>query len=77
MTERVTVRYQNGVFVPLDPIDLPEQEYVIDIDVPHASSEGHSALVAWQAVYEGLSPEELDEVERLILDRTDFMEQEE
>ena len=62
--------YCNGVFTPLEPANLPENQRVrLKIDVTPIE-EPDESLLAWQQVYSGLLEEEISEVERVALDRT-------
>lgn len=73
MKQTIEAVYKNGVLTPLEPLSLPDDQRVrITIDLPE-SEEARKALRAWQEVYDGLSDEEVDEVERIALDRTRFM----
>lgn len=68
--------YRKGVLTPLEPLELPEDEHVmITVHVP-MPEEPDEALLAWQQVYAGLSEEDVVEVERIALDRSHFMRQE-
>ena len=68
--------YANGVFTPLESLDLPERQRVA-ITVRLLNAEGpDEALEAWQRVYEGLADESITEIERIALDRSHFMRQE-
>lgn len=68
--------YENGVLTPLESLDLPERQRVtIIIHVPAAEG-ADDALGAWQQVYEGLSDQDIAEIERIALDRSHFTRQE-
>lgn len=68
--------YEKGVLTPLDSLDLPERQRVtIIIRVPAAEGPDE-ALEAWQQVYEGLSDQDIAEIERIALERSYFMRQE-
>jgi len=72
MDTLVEAVYEHGVFRPEEPVDLPEGERV---SLRVSRQEAHTAakkLRAWQRVYEGLTPEEVDDLERIALDRTRF-----
>ena len=76
MEQVVEAIYENGVFTPLEPLDLPErQRLLITIRLP-AAEDPDQALKAWQQVYEGLSEQEVAEIESISLDRDHFMRQE-
>lgn len=72
MTQTVEAIYEDGVLKPLTPLQLPEHQRVsVTIeDLPESPEEG---LKAWGQVYEGLSDEEIAELETIILDRSNFM----
>ena len=76
MEQVVDAIYENGVFTPLESLDLPErQRLLITIRLP-ATEDPDQALKAWQQVYEGLSEQEVAEIESISLDRDHFMRQE-
>ncbi len=72
MSQHIEAIYEDGVLKPLQPLQLPEHQRVkVTIDEMPESPE--DALKAWQRVYEGLSDEEIAELEAIILDRSNFM----
>ena len=65
--------YSNGVFTTLETPSLPENQHArltIPVSTPEEPEED---LLAWQQGYAGLSEDDIAEVERVVLDRTDFM----
>lgn len=63
--------YENGIFRPirLDPVDIAEGQRVrITVD----DSAQPEALRLATNVYEGLPPGDIDEIERIALDRGSF-----
>ena len=75
MERVVEAVYENGVFTPLDPLNLPEHVRVqITVQIPSAEAP-EDALQAWRQVYEGLTEEDASAVERIALDRRKFMRQ--
>jgi predicted DNA-binding antitoxin AbrB/MazE fold protein len=65
--------YEDGVLKPLGALDLPEHQRVrVTVDVA-ADERPDEALRAWQAVYDGLAEEDVDEVEAIAFDRRHFM----
>jgi predicted DNA-binding antitoxin AbrB/MazE fold protein len=65
--------YEDGVLKPLgDPGLTEHQRVVLEIQLPSKAGE-ESALEAWQRVYEGLSEEEIAEVEAIALNRSGFL----
>lgn len=63
--------YENGIFRPVEepPSDLSEGQHV-HLTVQLKSPEEILELAA--QVYKGLAEEEIDEIERIALDRRDF-----
>lgn len=72
MKQFVDAVYEGGVFRPLAPLDLPPGERVrVEIEVqPKVDVEEILALA--HEVYEGLTAEEIAEMEKVILDRSNF-----
>ena len=68
--------YEHGVLTPLEPLDLPERQRVIITIHGPAPESPDETLKAWHRVYEGLSEEEVAQVEAIALDRSRFMRQE-
>ena len=65
--------YSNGVFTTLETPSLPENQHArltISVSTPEEPEE---ALLAWQQVYSGLSEDDIAEVERVALNRSDFL----
>ena len=72
MTRVLQAVYEGGVLRPLEDPGLEEhQRVLLEIRI-EPRPEGSSALQAWQQVYEGLSEEEIAEVEDIALDRSRF-----
>ncbi len=73
MERTVSAVYEDGVLKPLEALDLPEHHRVtITLELPSREAP-EEALKAWSAVYEGLSREEVDEIEAIALDRSRSM----
>ncbi len=72
MKQFVDAVYEDGIFRPVLPVELPPGERVrVEIDVkPDVDVE--AMLAQFQKVYERFSPEEIDELEKVILDRSNF-----
>jgi predicted DNA-binding antitoxin AbrB/MazE fold protein len=68
--------YEHGVLTPLEPLDLPDHQRVIITIHGPALESSNEMLEAWQRVYEGLSEEEVAQIEAIVLDRSHFMRQE-
>lgn len=74
MTQKVEAIYEDGVLKPLQPLALAEHQRVsVTIDELPAAEGPEEMLKAWEQVYEGLSDEEIAEIEAIILDRSNFM----
>jgi predicted DNA-binding antitoxin AbrB/MazE fold protein len=75
MERVVEAVYENGVLTPLEPLNLPEHLRVqITIQIPSTRTP-EDVLQGWRSVYEGLSEEDISEIERIALDRSRFMRQ--
>jgi predicted DNA-binding antitoxin AbrB/MazE fold protein len=74
MTHVIEAVYEHGAFKPLEPVELPEGQRVTLSVEPMAltAAEAEAQLQAWQRVYEGLSEDEVREVEAVALDRSRF-----
>jgi len=68
--------YEHGVLRPQEPLELPEHQRVIITVHGPAPESPNETLEAWQRVYEGLSEDEVAQVEVVALDRSRFMRQE-
>ncbi len=70
MTHTVEAVFENGTFRPIDPIELSNGQHVkLVIEVAE-----NDPLALVQEVYSGLSEEDIDEIEKVILDRGNFFE---
>ena len=72
MSQAVEAIYERGVLRPLQPLELAEgQRVAISLEPVALSPEEMQALAS--RVYEGLTDEEIDEVEAIALDRSNFV----
>ncbi len=72
MKSTVEAIFENGVFKPVERPEIPEGEHV-QLTVEIAVRPLHEDPLELAArVYRGLRPEEIDEIERVALDRTQF-----
>ncbi len=73
MTQKIEAVYQNGMFKPITPIsdEIIEGETVEIIIEDRKLSPEEMLKLAGQ-VYEGLSDEDIDEIEKIALDRSNF-----
>jgi predicted DNA-binding antitoxin AbrB/MazE fold protein len=71
MTQVIEAVYEDGAFRPLETVDLQEGQHVALAFEPMAITReaAEAELRAWQRVYEGLSDQEIAEVEAIALDR--------
>ncbi|MCP3996495.1 MAG: antitoxin family protein [bacterium] len=69
--------YERGIFKPLESVELPERQQVTLTIRPAPSADADAELDEWQQVYEGLSDQDIDEIESITLDRRHFMAQKE
>lgn len=71
MTETIELVYQNGIFKPLNAVPESVTEgskikLVIEVE------ESSSIMKLAENFYEGLSEDEIDEIEKIALDRSNF-----
>jgi predicted DNA-binding antitoxin AbrB/MazE fold protein len=73
MTQTIEAIYQNGIFKPLNPIseELTEGE-MVEITIKDKRLSPDEMLKLAGQVYEGLSDEDIEEIERIALDRSNF-----
>ena len=68
--------YEGGVFKPVKSPKLPEHQRVI-ITIHQLQKENpNQELELWHQVYEGLSDQDIVEIESIALDRSHFLAQE-
>lgn len=75
MTQTIEAIYQNGVFVPIKPIleEIEEGEKVkLVVETEIASKEVNPIIKLAENFYEGLSEEDIEEIEKVTLDRSNF-----
>lgn len=74
MVRKVKAVYESGLIKPLEPLDLPEGRRVtVTIEAPEEALSPEETLALAHRVYEGLSEEEIAEIEAVALDRNHFM----
>ena len=72
MKQTVEAVYENGVFRPLRSTGLSEGQHVrLEIETPPEESCDDLLELAGR-VYDGLSDDQIDEIEKIVLDRNDF-----
>lgn len=73
MTQTIEAIYQNGMFKPLKSLepDIAEGEKVV-INVESFSENAKTIMELAEGFYEGLSDEDIHEIERIALDRSNF-----
>lgn len=73
MTQTIEAIYQNGMFKPLNPIsDEFEEGETVEITISEKTLSPEEMLKLASQVYEGLSEEDIEEIERIALDRSNF-----
>ena len=72
MTLTIDVIFENGVFRPLTPPALPEGKRLRIRMEPATSATPEEILKLAASVFDGLSDEEVDEVERIATNRKAF-----
>ena len=72
MKQAVDAVYENGVFRPLKSPELSEGQHV-RLEIEASPEERLDDLLELAArVYEGLSDDQIDAIEEIVLDRQDF-----
>ena len=72
MKATVEAIFEDGVFKPVERPEIPEGERV-QLTVETARRREHENPLELAArVYQGLRPEEIDEIEQIALDRSNF-----
>jgi len=64
--------FEDGVFKPVERLEIPEGEHVQLTVETTARPEQEDPLELAARVYQSLRPEEVDEIERIALDRSQF-----
>lgn len=73
MTQTIEAIYQNGMFKPLSPISEEITEgKMVEITIKDKTLSPEEMFKLASRVYEGLSEEDVDEIERIALDRSNF-----
>lgn len=71
--QTIEVIYQNGIFKPLNPIpDEIREGEKMEIIVKDKKLSPDEMLQLAGKVYEGLSDEDINEIEKIALDRSNF-----
>ena len=73
MSQTIEAIYQNGMFKPLNPVseEIAEGE-TVEITISEKRLSPEEMLKLASQVYEGLSNEDVAEIERIALDRSNF-----
>lgn len=73
MIQTIEAIYQNGIFKPLQPVSEEiEDGKKVELTVSEKRLSPDEMLKLASQVYEGLSEEDIDEIERIALDRSNF-----
>lgn len=75
MDQVIEAIYQNGVLMPLESPKLADNQRVTIVIRELPDEDPDQALQAWHEVYAGLTEEEIDEMQRIVLDRSHFMKE--
>lgn len=73
MTQTIEAIYQNGMFKPLNPVSEEiEEGETVEITIKEKRLSPDEMLELAGKVYEGLSDEDIEIIERIALDRSNF-----
>jgi predicted DNA-binding antitoxin AbrB/MazE fold protein len=71
MARTVDAIFEEGVFKPLSPLNISEHKR-IKLIIEDESEEPSDILSLASMVYNGFSPEDIVDIEKVVLDRTHF-----
>jgi predicted DNA-binding antitoxin AbrB/MazE fold protein len=71
VSKTVEAIFENGVLKPVSPLNIPEHKKVT-IFIKDEIMESFDVLSLASMVYDGLSHEDIEEIEKLALDRSHF-----
>lgn len=71
MPKTIEAIFEEGVLKPVSPLNIPEHKKVT-LTIEDEVSESADILSLSSLVYNGLSPEDIKEIEKLALDRSNF-----
>lgn len=71
MTKTIEAIFENGVFKPISPLKLSEHKKVTLI-IKDSNEEETDILSLASQIYNGLSPEDIEDIETLALNRSLF-----
>jgi predicted DNA-binding antitoxin AbrB/MazE fold protein len=71
MAKTIEAIFEGGVFKPTSLLDIPEHKKVTLI-IEDEIEESRDILSIASKVYNGLSPEDIRDIEKVILDRSHF-----
>lgn len=73
MTQTIEAIYQNGIFRPITPVsDAIVEGKKVHLEIIEERLSPEEMLELASKVYEGLSAEDVEEIERIALDRSNF-----
>lgn len=72
MKATVEAIFESGVFRPVERVEIPEGEHVQLTVETNSWRHQEDPLELAACVYRGLRPEEIDEIERIAIDRSQF-----
>jgi len=74
MRQTIEAVYQNGMFKPLNPVSEEITEgKTVEITIKDKESSANEIMKLAENFYEGLSEEEINEIEKIALDRSNFL----
>lgn len=74
MAQTIEAVYEQGVFKPLQPVELAEgQKVMLSVEPEKRRLAPDEMLALAHKVYEGLSEEDIAEIEAIALDRSNFL----
>jgi len=71
MAKTIEAIFEGGVLKPISPLNIPEHKKVTLV-LEEEMEESRDILSIASMVYNGLSPEDIQDIEKAILDRSHF-----
>jgi len=72
MKQSLDAIYEHGVFKPLQRPEIPDGQYVRLVVEPFSEPPVEEILALAAQVYDDLSPEQIDDIEKIVFNRHDF-----
>ncbi len=72
MTKTIEAIFENGVFKPMSPLNNIAEHKKVTLIIKDYDAEKFDILSLASTVYDGLSPKDIEDIEKLAFDRSHF-----